>query len=109
DGRFIIADCRREQYETNKRDALIKNTADGDGMNKVRQSLPQDPGQAGKSQVVAFTKLLAGHSVRFSPESGDKVTRATPLASQINAGNVLLLRGEWNRAFTEECRYFPFG
>ncbi len=109
DGRFIIADIRREQFETNERDALIKNTADADGANKVVQSLPQDPGQAGKSQVVAFAKLLAGHSVKFSPESGDKVTRATPLASQINAGNVLLLRGMWNQAFKEECRYFPLG
>ncbi|MFD2756741.1 terminase, partial [Comamonas terrae] len=38
-----------------------------------------------------------------------KVTRATPLASQINAGNVLLLKGAWNTPFIDECRLFPFG
>lgn len=108
DGRYIIADMKREQYETNQRDTLIKNTAVADGQ-FLKQSLPQDPGQAGKSQVLAFAKLLAGHNVHFSPESGDKVTRATPLASQINAGNVLMLRGPWNKAFTDECRLFPFG
>lgn len=108
DGRYIIADMKREQFETNKRDALIKNTATADGR-MLKQSLPQDPGQAGKSQVAAFAKLLAGHNVHFSPETGDKVTRATPMASQINAGNVLMLRGPWNDAFKGECRMFPFG
>lgn len=109
DGRYIIAGMVREQYETNKRDALIKTTANNDGHVRVKQSLPQDPGQAGKSQVLALAQLLAGHNVHFSPESGDKVVRATPLASQINAGNVLMLKGAWNDQFTEECRLFPNG
>ncbi len=108
DGRYIIADIKREQFETNKRDTLIKNTAVADGR-LLKQSLPQDPGQAGKSQVASFAKLLAGHNVHFSLESGDKVVRATPLASQINAGNVLMLRAPWNKAFTDEGRLFPFG
>lgn len=109
DGRYIIAGMVREQFETNKRDTLIKTTADNDGRGRVKQSIPQDPGQAGKSQVLAFAQLLAGHSVHFSPETGDKVTRATPLASQINAGNVLIVKGAWNDPFKEECRLFPNG
>lgn len=108
DGRYIIAHMVREQFETDQRDALIKATAVTDGP-VLRQSLPQDPGQAGKSQVLAFAKLLTGHNAHFSLESGDKLTRATPLASQINAGNVLMLRGPWNDAFTEECKLFPNG
>ena len=108
DGRYIIANAVREQFETHQRDMLITNTATSDGRT-LKQSLPQDPGQAGKSQVLAFAKLLAGHAVHFSPESGDKVTRATPLASQINAGAVLLLKGGWNQQFVEECRLFPNG
>ena len=59
--------------------------------------------------MLAFAQLLAGHNAHFSPETGDKVTRATPLASQINAGNVIMLRGAWNQAFMEECRMFPNG
>lgn len=108
DGRYIVAGMVREQFETNQRDALMRTTAQNDGR-ALKQSIPQDPGQAGKSQVLAFAQLLAGHNVHFSPESGDKVTRATPLASQINAGNVLMLKGAWNSAFTEECRLFPNG
>jgi predicted phage terminase large subunit-like protein len=106
DGRYIIADVVRDRLESHQRDALMKNTADRD---RIKQSIPQDPGQAGKSQVLAMAKLLAGHSLHFSPETGDKTVRATPLASQINVGNVVLLRGAWNQAFIDEARLFPNG
>lgn len=108
DGRYVIADVRREQFGTTKRDHLIKATASADGFD-VEQSLPQDPGQAGKGQVAAFVAMLAGHIVHTSPETGDKVVRARPLASQVNAGNVLMLRAPWNDALTDELRLFPNG
>ncbi len=53
--------------------------------------------------------LLAGYSVRAKPVSGDKVMRARPLAAQVNAGNVLMLRGDWNAALHHEMRNFPNG
>lgn len=109
DGRVIVADVVREQYGTAKRDLLIKNTAARDGMGMVKQSLPQDPGQAGKGQVAALTAMLAGHNVHGSPETGDKVVRARPLASQVNQGNVLMLRAPWNTDFTDELKLFPNG
>lgn len=109
DGRWIILHAVRAQYGTAKRDGLIKATASGDGTQTVLQSLPQDPGQAGKSQALALTSMLAGHMVKTSPESGDKVVRARPLASQVNAGNVLMLRGPWNHDLIEELRLFPNG
>lgn len=108
DGRYVIADLVRDRLESDQRDRLMKNTADLDGAG-VKQSIPQDPGQAGKSQVAAFAKLLAGHRVHFSPETGDKVTRADPMASQINAGNVVMLRAPWNDALVEEMALFPNG
>jgi predicted phage terminase large subunit-like protein len=106
DGRYLIADVVRGQWESHHRDAAMKNAADGDC---IKQSIPQDPGQAGKSQVLAFAKLLAGHPVHFSTETGDKITRADPMASQINAGNVVMLRASWNRDLIEEFRLFPNG
>jgi predicted phage terminase large subunit-like protein len=109
DGRFIVADVVREQYGTAKRDQLIKNTAAADGMGRVKQSLPQDPGQAGKSQVRALVAMLAGHHVVHSTETGDKVVRARGFAAQVNAGNVLMLRAPWNKAFTDELQLFPNG
>ena len=50
---------------------------------------------------VAYSMTLA--------ETGDKVTRAEPLAAQVNVGNVLMLRGPWNEPLIEEMRLFPNG
>lgn len=108
DGRYVIADMVRDQYGPDARDRVIGNTASRDGKH-VRISLPQDPGQAGKTQVLAFTRMLAGYAVHTSPETGDKVTRADPFASQVNVGNVLMLKGSWNDALRDEMRLFPNG
>ena len=86
----------------------IRQTAEMDGVG-VRVSLPQDPGQAGRAQVAFLTARLAGFRVESSPESGAKAVRAMPVASQVNAGNLGLLRGAWNRAFLEELEDFPGG
>ncbi|MCI4431603.1 MAG: phage terminase large subunit [Burkholderiales bacterium] len=108
DGRFIIGDMVRLRCGPDERDTALTNTASRDGKS-VRISLPQDPGQAGKTQVLYLTRKLAGYPVTTSPESGDKVTRAEPLAAQINVGNVLMLRGPWNDALINEMRMFPNG
>lgn len=108
DGRFVIADMVRVRCGPDERDAAILNTARRDGA-LCPLSIPQDPGQAGKTQVLYLTRQLSGFRVRSSPESGDKVTRAEPLAAQINAGNVLMLRADWNDQLINEMRMFPNG
>lgn len=110
DGRFVIAHIERGQYGADERDHVLKNTATRDGV-KTRISIPQDPGQAGKSQVLYLTRQLAGFSVSASPESGDKVTRAEPFAAQVNIGNVLVLDdGNWDTAaLIKEMQMFPNG
>jgi predicted phage terminase large subunit-like protein len=108
DGRYIIGDLVHVHEGPHKRDASIKNTAAADGR-MVRIGLPQDPGQAGKTQVFYLTSSLPGYRVISSPESGDKVTRAEPFAAQVNVGNVLMLRAPWNDAVREQLRYFPTG
>ncbi|AET91681.1 putative phage protein [Burkholderia sp. YI23] len=55
--------------------------------------LPQESGQAGRTQVLYLTRELAGYRV-VSPEAGDKVTRAEPFAAQVNVGNVILARSQ---------------
>ena len=44
-----------------------------------------------------------------SQKTGDKVTRAEPFAAQVNVGNVLMLRADWNAALVTELRGSPFG
>ena len=108
EGIFYISDVQRGQWATDDRDKQIKLTASLDGPS-VPQRLPQDPGAAGKSLAASMVRMLTGYSVRIMPVSGDKVTRADPFSSQINAGNVRLLKSEWNNAFIEELRQFPSG
>jgi len=71
--------------------------------------LPQDPGQAGKVQASDLVAMLAGYVVHAEPETGDKVTRAEPIAAQAAAGNLRLVRGDWNEAFLDELGNFPSG
>jgi predicted phage terminase large subunit-like protein len=106
--RLVVEDvvgCRGGPDEVER---LIVNTAGQDGKH-VYIGLPQDPGQAGKAQVAYFTKLLHGYRVESSPETGDKATRAAPVASQVNVGNVDIVAGAWNRAFLDELAAFPAG
>jgi predicted phage terminase large subunit-like protein len=107
-GQFVIADVVRKRAGPDERDAAIANTASLDGRSTT-QSIPQDPGQAGKTQILYLTRQLAGYKVKSSPETGDKVTRAEPAAAQVNVGNVLMLRGDWNKPLLDELRSFPNG
>jgi predicted phage terminase large subunit-like protein len=108
DGRYVIADMVRVQEGPDQRDATMKATASRDGVN-TKISIPQDPGQAGKTQVAYLTRQLQGYRVIATPESGDKVTRAEPFASQVNVGNVVMVRGAWNDSLIDEMRMFPNG
>lgn len=108
DGRYIVGDITRFRHGPDKRDALMLATASRDGRS-TKIDFPQDPGQAGKSQVAYLTKQFAGYRVTSSPESGDKQIRAEPVAAQCNVGNVLVLIGPWNQKFADELRVFPNG
>lgn len=108
DGSFTVLDVVRLRGGPEQVEAAIVNTAAQDGRG-VGIGLPQDPGQAGKSQIAYLTRRLAGYRVESSPETGDKATRAAPAASQANVGNLALVKAPWNRAFLEELAAFPAG
>lgn len=107
-GQFTVVDVIRIRGSAAEVEARIATTARMDGAN-VTIGLPQDPGQAGKSQVNYLTKQLAGYHVQSSLETGSKFARAGPVASQIEIGNFSLMRGNWNNAFVEELQDFPYG
>jgi predicted phage terminase large subunit-like protein len=56
-----------------------------------------------------FVKFFAGYVVIAKPVSGNKEVRAEPFAIQVNEGNVLLARGDWNKEFINEIGNFPYG
>lgn len=106
DGVFYVEVVDRGRWSASEVERMLRNIASQDGTEvTIRQ--PQDPGAAGKADSETKTRLLAGYSVVTKTVSGDKATRARPAAAQAEAGNVKLLRGEWNEAFLDEVCSFP--
>lgn len=106
DGSYVVAHVARAQTDNPR--GLIHSTAAADGR-EIRFSIPQDPGAAGKLQARDMLNDFAGYSVSITPETGDKVTRAEPFSVQVNAGRVVMVRGDWNQDFLDEMRSFPMG
>ncbi len=107
-GRFIVLDIVRLRGSPHDVEDMIRETARVDGQS-VTIGLPEDPGQAGKTQVSYLTGHLAGYRVASSRETGAKTTRAAPVASQVEAHNLAVVRANWNHAFLDELGSFPFG
>lgn len=107
-GKFVIGDIYRARAEGQGVRRMMRETAREDGA-LVEIGIPQDPGQAGKAQAHDMVLMLAGYIVSAVRESGDKVTRAEPVAAQAEAGNIVLVEGDWNEAFLEEVNDFPGG
>lgn len=106
DGGFCILDVVRGKWTPAGRDKIIRETAERDGTETLIV-FEEEGGSSGKSQSLALTQLLAGYRMRPIRPTGDKATRAAPLASQVENGNVSLLRGKWNSEFVAELEGFP--
>lgn len=108
DNSYTILDVVRFRGRPDEVEKMVLAIASQDGR-EVKIVIPQDPGQAGVAQVQYYLKMLAGYKVEAVRETGDKATRADPFASQVNIGNVSLLRAAWNRTYIEELAAFPSG
>ena len=120
EGEFFIVDQTWLRGSPSQVQNLILNTASQDGY-KTAISLPQDPAQAGKAQALDYTRRLAGYRVSTSVESRNpsdsttpsrqsaKITRFSPFSAQAEAGNVKIVRGDWNARWFDELEAFPAG
>jgi predicted phage terminase large subunit-like protein len=111
DGVFYVEDVKRFRGSPLEVKSMIRAVAEQDEQmhRRVHIRLPQDPGQAGKAQANDLVRHLSGFVVHARAMSGDKETRAKPLAAQAEAKNVKLLRAPWNLEFIEELCMFPNG
>lgn len=108
DGTYLIEDVERGQWEALERERRLRQTAEMDG-HAVKVWVEQEPGSGGKESAERSIRSLAGFTAAADRVTGDKETRAEPYAAQVQAGNVYLLRGDWNRAFLGEHETFPAG
>ena len=107
-GWYVVEDLIRGQWGPGKRDEFIREAANQDGR-RTRVVLEQ-AGNAGKDQCAAIARNLDGFNVRPVPvgQTG-KLERADAFVSQLESGNVYLLRGNWNTSFIDELTAFPNG
>ncbi|MDR3100762.1 MAG: phage terminase large subunit [Paraburkholderia sp.] len=102
----IVLDAWRCQERAAIVRGKIKTFAEQDGRH-VRISIPQDPGQAGKSQADDIVTDLFGWPVSVTRPTGDKTVRALPFATAWQNTRVKLVRGPWNEWYLAELEAFP--
>jgi predicted phage terminase large subunit-like protein len=107
-GKVVVIDVKRGRWASDEREQIILQVAEADGPNVVIYH-EQEPGSGGKDSAQSTIRNLMGFANYADRPTGDKVHRADPYSVQVNNGNILLLRGEWNAKFVEEHRFFPFG
>ncbi len=107
DGIFYIMDIRRIRAKGDKVEKFIKATAEEDGPD-ISIQMEQEPGSAGKNLIDQYARyVLPGYAFTGQRATGDKETRAKPMAAAVANGNVRLLRGNWNTDFIDEMSAFP--
>ena len=106
DGIVYVIDVVRIQGSPLEVERLKAATAHADARLTNRRAvilLQQEPGAAGKSYIDAQMRgPLQGFAVKVERPTGDKYTRALPMSSAAQAGNIKLVRGAWNKDFIDE-------
>ena len=106
DGVYYIVDVVHIRTDPGNVQKVLLTTAQLDGI-KTKIYIEQEPGSAGVSVIQMYSHLLRGYSLWRNKPTGDKVTRAQPLAAAFANGNVRIVKGAWNEAFINELLTFP--
>lgn len=109
-GVYYIEDVVRIQTTTDKVLKLVAETAKEDGVGDCTCVIPVDPAAAGKTAVMFYRRVLSenGVTTKTAPvvSGKSKMTRFLPFCSMAEAGNVKVVRGDWNDDFFKELESF---
>lgn len=109
EGIYYIGDMQRFRKTPGSVKTHIRQTAESDGLN-VEIAMEQEPGSGGVFVAEEFRrKVLEGFAFTAIRSTGDKVTRAIPLSTRAQHGEVRLVRGPWISSFLDEAVSFPGG
>lgn len=112
---YYVLDCVAGQWGPTDTEKQFLATIERD-LARLRRSSPHtrymvrweiEPGSAGKRETARLVRLLDGVNARGEKPSGDKITRALPLASQAEHGAVVLVQGEWNERYLTHMHHQP--
>lgn len=110
DGRVLIENVVRGQWNAFDRERMIMQTAESDATRgTVHIWIEQEPGSGGKESAERTINMLKGHRIYKDRVTGSKQDRAEPYAAQWQGGQVIALRSKWNLALVEEHESFPHG
>ncbi len=108
-GRYYLLDMVRFKGTPLEVERVIQQTAMRDGRS-VPIYFEQEPGASSFFAIDHFQRqVLMGFTVLAYAPGQDKVTRAQPVSSAAQAGNFLLLAGEWIGEWLSEACAFPNG
>lgn len=121
-GFTYVLDVRRVRAESNEVQNWVINAADEltGKFGAIHFVIEQEPGSGGLTVAENYVRdVLAKYSAEKKPSTRDKVINAQPLAGQVQAGNVFMLRtmneygvlvgSSWWSMFLEEAAEFPKG
>lgn len=119
EGIFYVEDVERGQWSPKERNERIRATAEadqirggvdenGNPLQPITTWIEKVPGLA-VEVINNIVQHMAGLPVKTEMAKNDKVTRADPFADQCEAGNVRVVKADWNKAYREELTAFPNG
>lgn len=109
---FYVEDCVWGQWEPDERNQQILACALRDREKYGPKHTPviwveSEGGSSGKDADKGLARTLVGHHVKFERVTGSKDVRAEPWATQLAAGNVKIVLGNWDiNGFVEEHTLF---
>ena len=105
---FYVVDVIEKKVTPKGRRDLQRACAENDPKGTVIW-IEHEGGSSGADAAEEEAKALAGFAVHWEHPTGPKWSRAESLASQCEAGNVVIVKGGWNRKFLEQLCQFPNG
>lgn len=106
---WYVEDVQRFRKSSLERNLLIKQVAERDRemYGYVPIWIEREPGSGGLESAETSVVDLAGYDINIERVTGNYLDRARGFAAQVCAGNVRLLRADWNRQFIAELAAQP--
>jgi len=105
-GLIVVMHVVRGQFGPEEGDAILLSTSKMDGKAcKIREE--QEGGSSGKKVIASHERLLLRFDYEGQTKSVNKIVYAKPFAVRWDAGDVVLMAGEWNEQYLDELCLFP--
>jgi predicted phage terminase large subunit-like protein len=106
---YYVLECRAEWLEFLEQTKFILDFCSDNGYT-VRSLARVEPKATGKSIVQVLKRQTKLNIVESEPPKDSKIARVNSIAARLEAGRVLLPKGQaWVAGFLDECAAFPNG